>query len=1136
MQISPAGLVVCAAVLLLAYYYRAPLIVGLIASLAFGSTALMTLSSLGGSSPLIYTFFGALLLMGVAARRRIWQDLGDVFGKIRPVWVLVGLMFYAAVGAWLFPRLFAGQTSAFVQSTTRHGVVVEASLGPVSSNISQTGYFILGGLTVVALCVLLLNKDRTDEIRRGFFVWCVLHVTMGLLDLAGKFAGAGDLLLVIRTASYAMLTDQVQSGFFRLAGAYSEASAFGAASLACLSFCYVYWRKTGSRLARWLSAALLLLLLLSTSSTAYVGLAALSLPVAFSLARSFLAGRVTADEILIVALLTIGVCAVMAIIVYDERILDPVIDLIDSTIISKGSTDSGHERTYWNIKSLQSFADTSGLGVGFGSSRASSWPIAVVSQLGFVGSLMMVTLLGVLIRGLGGLKPYVDRETDAVVSSVRASALAGIVAASISSGSADPGIVFFIALAVIASTRVLARRNKHALERPLKGYQKSPQLIDDPTVARQVAISGQWPPASDWENPIDREFIGLSDITGFLKLYARSIMGCLAAGILAAGFYVVTTDPTYTASTQILIEPNLAKLLQQQPGEANVSLDTAQIESRIALMRSEKTAMMVIDSLNLRDDATFNRPQSLTLSERFHQFGALVLKTLGLRTGASADASESAGDGQPPSGSADGTASEIAEFRRTRHTMQAFQNGLDIRQMGGSYAIEISFSSHDPELSAKVANATANALVLEQLGTKGAVAHEDGAWLDKRLEVLRSQMNNATQIAQEFRARHDYSVGRPSAVAAVRDKAMENAGGETHESTLEELDLTADIYRKMYRDFLQAHTSSLNQETYPIADLRVITPASPSPSASHPRRSLMLAFGALFGIMVGVALAFIRNMFDKTIRWPRQVREGLGLECMGELPPFDRRGHSGRMDEVTNSPHSPLSHSLRRVKTAISLADTAHPMKWLGITSTTEGEDKCSTAINLASVYSMSGQRVLLLDANLSHPELTRLLLGGSPAAGEQSAGPVTSSIVPVPNRKFDLLPCSSSDTNELLVPQTMHAAVAELQSYDIVIVVLPSFTSGPSKLAVNSVLDGVILVAGWGRTSMDALKELVRSMHASKARIAGVLITEAPARSGKHLAAYGLPSASRLFLRRLPLLLRGSAMRPGVPFIGLRS
>jgi hypothetical protein len=485
MQVSLVGLIVCAGVLLTGYFCRAPLITGLVVSLAFGSTAFMTLTSLGGSSPLIYTFFAALLVTAVAARRRIWQDLGDVFGKIRPVWVLVSLMIYVAIGSWLFPRLFAGQTGTFVQSKTRQGVI-EASLSPVSANISQTGYFILGGLTAIAICVLLLHKDRIGQVRRGFFLWCILHAGMGLIDLMGKLAGTGDLLLVIRTANYAMLTEQVQAGFFRIAGAYSEASAFGGVSLACLSFCYVYWRKTGSRLARWLSVLLLVLLLLSTSSTAYVSLAVLSLPVAFSVARSFLSGRVTVDEILMVVLLATGVCTVLAVSLYDEGILDPITQLIDSTVINKGSSASGQERAYWNTKSLQSFVDTSGLGIGFGSSRASSWPIAVVSQLGLVGSLMMTTLLVVVIRGLGRLKRYVDPETDAVVSSVRACALAGIVAGSISGGSADPGMVFFIALAVIAASRVRARRNRQALALRLSRHQ-SRNLSHDPAIPERAA-------------------------------------------------------------------------------------------------------------------------------------------------------------------------------------------------------------------------------------------------------------------------------------------------------------------------------------------------------------------------------------------------------------------------------------------------------------------------------------------------------------------------------------------------------------------------------------------------------------------------------------------------------------------------
>jgi hypothetical protein len=49
------GLIVCAALLLIGRWFGAPVLIGLFASLAFGSTAFATLTALGGSSPLIYT-------------------------------------------------------------------------------------------------------------------------------------------------------------------------------------------------------------------------------------------------------------------------------------------------------------------------------------------------------------------------------------------------------------------------------------------------------------------------------------------------------------------------------------------------------------------------------------------------------------------------------------------------------------------------------------------------------------------------------------------------------------------------------------------------------------------------------------------------------------------------------------------------------------------------------------------------------------------------------------------------------------------------------------------------------------------------------------------------------------------------
>ena len=68
----------------------------------------------------------------------------------------------------------------------------------------------------------------------------------GLVDLAGKTLGAGDVLAPIRTASYALLTDVEHEGFARIVGTYSEASGFAIGSLPALAFAFTDWRRTGS--------------------------------------------------------------------------------------------------------------------------------------------------------------------------------------------------------------------------------------------------------------------------------------------------------------------------------------------------------------------------------------------------------------------------------------------------------------------------------------------------------------------------------------------------------------------------------------------------------------------------------------------------------------------------------------------------------------------------------------------------------------------------------------------------------------------------------------------------------------------------------------------------------------------------
>lgn len=421
--------------------------------MAFGATALVTLTSLGGSSPLIYTLFAGLVLAALPFRRGIRTDVGIIFRYSHAVWLVCALLIYAAIGALLFPRLFAGQTSVFVASRTLGGVY-EAPLGPVSGNISQTGYFVLGGMIFVALSASLLRDNALEQVRRGFFLWCALHTGFGLLDLMGKLAGAGDVLAFLRTASYAMLTETTQAGFARIAGAQSEASAFASMSLAALAFAFTYWRRTGSRLALALTLTLLALLVLSTSSTAYVGLTLLGIPVVFSICRSLSMRRLHRQEIFLLALGFASLFVALGLAVHSDKFFDPLVRLVNEAVFEKAGSASGQERGYWNYISLKSFADTLGLGVGIGSSRASSWLVAVVSQLGAVGCVMLALLVLDIARRPKFLDTALDVRDAATVDSVRACALAGVVSSSLISGTADPGMIFFISLAVVTSSSI----------------------------------------------------------------------------------------------------------------------------------------------------------------------------------------------------------------------------------------------------------------------------------------------------------------------------------------------------------------------------------------------------------------------------------------------------------------------------------------------------------------------------------------------------------------------------------------------------------------------------------------------------------------------------------------------------------
>lgn len=297
--------------------------------------------------------------------------------------------------------------------------------------------------------------------------------------------------------------------------------------------------------------------------------------------------------------------------------------------------------------------------------------------------------------------------------------------------------------------------------------------------------------------------------------------------IIGTWAYVHNATPIYTARTQLLLDPNTPLPLNEQVSIENATFDNPQVESQIAVLRSEKIARTVAEKLKLRDDAEFAGP----IPEQTDPNDV---------------------------------------YRRTRLTIRAIGDRLDVRRISTSFAFEITFSSQNGARAADVANAVAEAFIEDQLTARAEAVTAGSKWLEQRIEDLRRLMNDASLKTQEFRVKRDYRLpGRGSSEGSpntAREQGAEHADGGDSATTLEELEATAQTYRRLYEGYLQAYTEGLQRQSIPVTKARVITRASPPLEPSHPRSKLLLALAAVVGLTIGLGLALVMRGFETSPR------------------------------------------------------------------------------------------------------------------------------------------------------------------------------------------------------------------------------------------------------------------------------
>lgn len=190
-----------------------------------------------------------------------------------------------------------------------------------------------------------------------------------------------------------------------------------------------------------------------------------------------------------------------------------------------------------------------------------------------------------------------------------------------------------------------------------------------------------------------------------------------------------------------------------------------------------------------------------------------------------------------------------------------------------------------------------------------------------------------------------------------------------------------------------------------------------------------------------------------------------------------------------------LQEAYKTLRTNIQFSLRGNTCKRFCITSSSAGEGKSITMLNLAISFAETGKKVLLIDADLRRPALARLLVekstpGLSNVLAEQAS--LEEAIRPNLYPNLDVLFSGDVPPNpsELLSGEAMQKLIEDMSTqYDYILVDVPPVNVVSDCCIIANLLDGVLLLARQDRSRKEGIKQAVNQLKLTDAKLLGYIL-----------------------------------------------
>jgi capsular exopolysaccharide synthesis family protein len=309
------------------------------------------------------------------------------------------------------------------------------------------------------------------------------------------------------------------------------------------------------------------------------------------------------------------------------------------------------------------------------------------------------------------------------------------------------------------------------------------------------------------------------------------------------------------------------------------------------------------------------------------------------------------------------------------------------------------------------------------------------------------------------------------------------------------------------------------------ANVDIIDPPALPTEPVEPKIPLVLALSMILGSGAGIVLAFVAENLDSVIRNPEEIEILTGIPLVGIVPHVKSARVKGprQNGELETErprqnalicllrPNSQASEAFRTLRTSLLLASAGTPPRTILVSSAIPGEGKSFTSMNIASVLTQLGARVLLVDADMRRglvAERLNLAKNFGLSGSLTGAGNWRDAVASLPEEaNLFVLQAGAHPPNsaELVASTQMHALIEEWrEEYDHVVIDTPPVLIVTDAVLMAQKADAVILVSRIAVTSRQGLRRASELLQSGNARVTGIVANDAGAAESYYGYGYG--------------------------------